>query len=74
MKYTPWFSGVEVPERVGAYERMFHNMTFFSYWDGREWWPGDSDPDGAVRQYLRYLEVGRPRWCNQLWSWRGVLK
>jgi len=72
MKLTPWFPGTEVPSRRGVYEREMHDMTFYSYWDGREWWPGEVDPDAALRQYVRYRDVGRPRWCNQLWPWRGI--
>lgn len=73
MQLTPWFSGVEVPERIGVYERAMHETTFYSYWDGRQWWPGDVAPERALEKYHTYRELGVPRWVSQLWCWRGVL-
>ena len=72
MKYTPWFPGTEVPERIGVYERAMHEMTFFSYWDGRKWWPGDTTPEMAVLKHHIYRDNGVPRWVSQLLSWRGL--
>ena len=74
MNYTPWLPGTEVPERIGVYERQLHGQTFYSFWDGKQWWPGDTTPDGAVDKYHRYQDLGVPRWVSQLLSWRGVLK
>lgn len=71
---TAWFSGVEVPERVGVYERQMHTQTFFSYWNGKQWWPGDVTPQGALLKYWRFRELGVPRWVSQLLSWRGLLE
>lgn len=73
-KYTPWFPGVEVPPRIGAYERQMHGQTFFSYWDGKQWWPGDISPNTALGKYWAYRDIGVPRWVSQLLPWRGVLK
>ena len=73
-KYTPWFLGGEVPERIGVYERQMHGQTFFSYWDSWQWWPGDISPNAALDKYWMYRDIGVPRWVSQLLSWRGVLK
>jgi hypothetical protein len=51
-----------------------HEMTFYSYWDGKQWWPGEVSPKAALEKYWMYREVGVPRWVSQLWSWRGLLK
>ena len=74
MKLTPWFPGTEVPSRRGVYERAMHEMTFYSYWDGKQWWPGDVSPKAALEKYWMYREVGVPRWVSQLWSWGGVMR
>lgn len=74
-KFTPWFTGVEVPERIGVYERRLHNdLAFYSYWDGRQWWPSDSTPVRAAEKFTQYRNIGVPRWCSQLLSWRGIIR
>lgn len=73
---TPWFPGVEVPSRTGVFERRRWetDSVFYSYWDGRQWWPAGITPNDAVGQYLTYRNVGVPRWVSQLWYWRGRTK
>lgn len=75
MRLTPWFPGAEVPERIGVYERRRSNTdaySYFSQWDGRQWWPAGLTPDEAVLEYMRYRNLGVPKWVSQVWYWRGV--
>lgn len=75
LKLTPWFHPVEVPERIGVYERIRwkHDEPFYSYWDGRKWWPSGVTPEGALQQYASYISYGVPRWVSQILHWRGVI-
>lgn len=71
---TPWFPGVEVPSRIGVYERRRWetDTVFYTHWDGREWWPSGVTPQEAATNYAKYRNVGVPRWVSQLWYWRGI--
>lgn len=71
---TPWFSGIDTPERIGVYERLILgiDVTFYSHWDGRQWWPSGPTPRHAAEKYAQYRNIGVPRWCNQLLFWRGI--
>jgi len=74
MNLTPWFYPTETPPRVGVYQRIRwgEDVPFFSYWDGRQWWPSGMTPDGALQAYTAYLSYGVPRWVSQVLQWRGV--
>ena len=73
-KLTPWFSGVDTPMRIGVFERKRWNddVTFYSFWDGKTWWPSGNTPDKAVDEFVKYQELGVPRWVSQMMPWRGL--
>lgn len=76
MKLTHWFHPTDTPERIGVYQRIRWNEDdpFFSYWDGRRWWPSGVTADEAFARYAAYLPYGVPRWVSQVLQWRGRLE
>lgn len=75
-KFTPWFTGLDLPTRVGIYQRIRWNedVIFYSYWDGELWWPGDATTSLAKLKYLQYRNSGVPRWVSQFLNWRGMIR
>ena len=69
---TPWLPGEEKPVRQGVYmvDQSWpgeETQPVFSYWDGANWYPQDSEPDKAMRWLCYGPKKGRP-----FKQWRGL--
>jgi hypothetical protein len=71
---TPWFVGSAVPARPGVYERSYVNygpdrgFKAYAYWNGRDWFVGDSAPDRAMQRAANPDNAS----IVQCLPWRGL--
>jgi hypothetical protein len=73
---TPWFPGLTAPLRPGVYQRSYINygpdrgFKAYAYWNGFEWFRGDSTPERAMQLAANPNNAS----IVQALPWRGLLE